>query len=530
MSLSWSGNYPDFKINSPTASLHFDHQQRFLTVAHRPENPMQDATLNATHRPHKTAEEDKVPKREKLLYGFGSPSLSLVDQIIQYQVQQVLVYGLGMSPALNGIIIMVFRIWDALIDPLMGWVSDNTRTRFGRRRPYMFVGCLCMALTLPFVWRFNENWEMSWIAVWFITFGIIMTTFTTLYNIPYQTLKMEMTPDYNERTSVNVYSGIVTAIFGFISPWVWKLSQQPVITGQLPSEEPNTLLGIRNIAILFAGLILVLGMIPTFACKERYYANASKQKREPLMKSLRLTLKSRPFLMMLGIIFTMNLEGLVLGMGGYISLYYVFGGDKVFAATFGGIAGTVGGLLGLMSIPLFGWLASRYGKERSLLIVVISHIVMAGSIWFCYNPNLPWLAIIPSVLNGVLISGLWTVVPSMKADIVDDDEARTGERREGSFESMFSWFQKFTGTIFAGVSGFIVIGVGFKIDLGSGQAEGTFTRMILLMSLIPMALGAFQCYLIFKWPLTAGRMDQIREKLESRRGKIDMSSGGITEG
>jgi GPH family glycoside/pentoside/hexuronide:cation symporter len=477
------------------------------------------------HRPQKTAREDKVPVHEKALYGLGSPSLGLVDQVIQYQVQQVLVYGLGMSPALNSAIVMIFRIVDAITDPIMGWISDNARTRFGRRRPFMFVGCLLMALLLPFVWRFNETWDMAWIAVWFVTFGILMSTATTIFNIPYQTLKMEMTPDYNERTSVNVYSGVVITIFGLITPWVWKLTQQPFFTGQMPGEEPNTLLGIRNIAIWFAGLVLILGLIPTFVCKERYYAKAQAQRKESLIKSLRLTFKSRPFLMMLAIIFTMNLEGLVIGMGGYISLYYVFGGDKTFAATFNGVAGTIGGFLGFFSIPFFGKLASRFGKERSLLVVTVAHIVMAGSIWFCYNPRVPWLAVIPGLLNGLLIAGLWTVVPAMKADIVDDDESRTGERREGSFESVFSWFQKFTGTIFAGISGFVVIAAGFQIELGTAQADGVFTRMILLMSLIPMALGAVQCILILKWPLTAGRMQDMRALLETRRGKIDMGGG-----
>ncbi|MCU0772885.1 MAG: MFS transporter [Verrucomicrobia bacterium] len=480
-----------------------------------------------THRPQKTATEDKVPRHEKALYGLGSPSMGLVDQIIQYQVQQVLVYGLGMSPALNSMIVMIFRIVDALTDPVMGWISDNARTRFGRRRPFMFLGCLLMALILPFVWRFNEHWDMIWIAVWFVIFGILMSTATTIYNIPYQSLKMEMTPDYNERTSVNVYSGIVITLFGLISPWVWKLTQQPFFTGQLPGEEPNTLLGIRNIAIWFAGLVLIIGMIPTFVCKERYYAKAQKQKKEPFLRSLGLTFKSRPFLMMLALIFTMNLEGLVTGMGGYISLYYVFGGDKVFAATFTGVAGTIGGFLGFFSIPFFGKLATRFGKERSLLVVTVAHIVMAGSIWFCYNPKLPWLAVIPVLLNGLLIAGLWTVVPSMKADIVDDDEVRTGERREGSFESVFSWFQKFTGTVFTGISGFVVIAAGFQIKLGAAQADGVFTRMILMMSLIPMALGIIQCILIIKWPLTAGRMGEIRQVLEARRGKIDMSGGRV---
>ncbi len=477
-----------------------------------------------THHPQKTAAEDRVPKKEKILYGMGGPSLALVSQVVEYQVQQVLVYGLGMSPVLKGFIVMIFSLWGAFIDPIVGWFSDNTRTRYGRRRPFMFVGCILMMLILPFVWRFDEHWDMTWIAVWFTVMGVAMSTVTSLYNIPYQTLKMEMTPDYNERTNINVYAGIIGAAFGFLSPWVWKLSQQPFFTGQAPGETPNTLYGIRNIAILFAVLVFIIGLIPTFACKERYYAKAAKQKKEPLLRSVSLTFQSRPFLMMLVIIFTMNLEGLVMGMGGYISLYHVFGGDKVFAATLNGISGALAAILGMASIPFFGWLATRFGKERSLLIVTVSHIAMAGSIWFCYNPSHPWLVLIPNVFNGVLVAGLWTVVPSMKADIVDDDEARTGERREGSFESMFSWFLKATGTIFTGFSGLVVVAAGFDIDLATAQGPGVFTRMILLMSVIPISLGIVQCVLIIKWPLTAGRMAEIRERLEATRGKIDMQN------
>ena len=487
-------------------------------------------TIENEHRPQKTAAADRVPLREKLLYGMGNPSMTLVNQIIEYQVQQVLVYGLGMSPVVKGVMIMIFRIWDAFTDPLVGWLSDNTRSRFGRRRPYMFFGTLSMCAILPFVWQFNEGWDMLWIAVWFTLFGMIMSTATTLFNIPYQTLKMEMTPDYNERTNINVYAGVVSAVFAFLSPWIWKLSQNPFFTGQAPGEEPNTLLGIRALAVWFAVLALILGMLPTFACKERYYGKAKDQKKEPLLKSLRMTFTSKPFKLMLLFIFTMNLEGLVIGMGGFISLYYVFGGDKVFAATFAGITGTVGGVLNLASIPFFGWVASKIGKERSLFIVLVAHICMAASILVCYNPEYPWLVAVPGILNGVLSAGLWTIVPSMKADIVDDDEARTSERREGSFESIFSWFLRFTGTVFAGISGFVVVALGFQIDLGSAQADGVFDRMILAMALIPMALGALQAWLIFTWPLTAGRMAEIREILEKRRGKIDMSSGGVTAG
>lgn len=479
------------------------------------------------HKPHKTAAEDRIPVHEKSLYGLGAPALQMTTNIVDMQIQQVLVYGMGMSPAMKSVIVMIFRIWDSLIDPLMGWISDNTRTRFGRRRPYMLGGCIAMAFIMPFVWRFDSSWDMIWIATWFTIGGMLLSTATTAYNIPYQTLKMEMTPDYNERTSINVYSGIVIKLFSFIAPWVWAMTQMPFFTGQSVGEDPDTLLGVRNVAIWFAGLVIIIGLIPTFICKERYYSMASKQKKEPLLRSFKLTFQNKAFCMLLLFILLLNLEGLVMGMGGYLTTYYVLGGDLKQAAFLQGIGGTASTFLGLLSIPFFGWLAGRYGKERSLFFIVLAQIAMAASILVFYNPNYPWLVIIPAALNGPMIAGLWTVVPSMKADIVDEDELHTGERREGSFESVFSWFLKFSGTLFLGFSGFLVVLIGFKIDLKADQAEGVFRNMILLMFSVPFTFSIVEAWIIYKWPLTAGVMEDIRQKLEARRGKIDMQSGGL---
>lgn len=449
------------------------------------------------------------------------------NSIVDYQIQQVLVYNMGMSPALNSLMIMIFRIWDSLIDPLMGWISDNTRSRFGRRRPYMFFGCLAMAILMPLVWRFDQNWSWTWIFVWFVTGGILLSTATTLYNIPWQTLKMEMTPDYNERTSINVYAGVIGKLFLFVTPWIWAMSQMPFFTGQAPGEEPNSLLGIRNVALLFAFIVPLMGLIPCFVCKERYYAKAAQQKREPFFKSFKLTFHSRPFRMMILFILLLNLEGLVMGMGGYLKTYYVLGGDLELAAKFAGIGGSASSILALLSLPFFGWLSRRVGKERSLFIVVLAQIAMAASILVFYNPNYPYLVLIPHILNGPMLAGLWTVVPSMKADIVDDDELRTGERREGSFESVFSFILKLGGTLFTGLSGFLVILVGFNIDLKADQAPGVFQNIILLMFSVPFIFSIVEAYVIYKWPLTAGRMEEIREQLEERRGKIDMKKDSM---
>lgn len=479
------------------------------------------------HHPKKTAEADKIPVHEKALYGMGSPALSMTTHLTDYQMQQVLVYGMGMSPALHSVIVMVFRFWDAFIDPLMGWISDNTRSRFGRRRPYMFIGCISMALILPFVWRFGEGWDIVWIAVYFIIFGILINTATTIYNIPYQTLKMEMTPDYNERTSLNVYAGIAVKLFVFVAPWIWAMTQMPFFTGQDPSEEPNTLLGIRSVTILFAVIVITIGMIPVFVCKERYYAKAASQKKEPLLKSFNLTFHSGPFRMMVLFILLLNFEGLVMGMGGYLKTYYVLGGDLEKAALYQGMGGSASAVLALLSLPFFGWLARRYGKERALFFIVVAQVVMATSILIFYNPNYPYLVLIPAILNGPMHAGLWTVVPAMKADIVDDDELRTGERREGSFESVFSFILKLGGTLFMGLSGFLVVLVGFEIGEAANQAPGVFRNIILLMFAIPFLFSIIEALIVYKWPLSSERMEEIRDQLEERRGKIDMKSDSM---
>jgi len=109
----------------------------------------------------------------------------------------------------------------------------------------------------------------------------------------------------------------------------------------------------------------------------------------------------------------------------------------------------------------------------------------------------------------------------MKADIVDEDELHTGERREGSYESVFSFVLKLGGTIFMGMSGFLVILIGFDIELKAEQAEGVFRNMILLMFSVPFIFSIVEAWIILRWPLTVEAMESIREQLESRRGKIN---------
>jgi len=139
---------------------------------------------------------------EKLAYGAGGASGALPNLGPTYPIEPVFVVMLGVSPAITGLCSILYRIWDAITDALMGWISDNIRTRWGRRRPYIFAGAVFTALWLPVIWLVNPSWKGSRIIAWMLVAQLVLLVFTTLWNIPYQCMLMEVTSDSNERMRV----------------------------------------------------------------------------------------------------------------------------------------------------------------------------------------------------------------------------------------------------------------------------------------------------------------------------------------
>jgi len=468
-----------------------------------------------------TAQKDKVPVVEKTLYGLGGPATYMGTFVGDKLSKQILNMQMGISPTLITLSIMVFRIYDGFLDPIMGWISDNTRSRWGRRKPFMFIGAILMALTVPLIYRFNPEWGTAYIIAWFIGIGLIFVTTQTLYNIPFQSLKMEMTPDYHERTSVNAYSSAIQKVIYFFLPWTWWLTQQPLFTDLLPDGQPDSLRGIQNVSLIFACVILVIGIIPSLICKERYYHKAKNNNKEPLLKSFKITFQSKPFRILIFIILFFQIEGLVEGLGGYLNVYHVWGGDRLNASRIGGIGGSLAAVVGLLSLPLWMKISKRFDKHRTLIVVFTIDFIAAIMVWFVYNPDYPYLVILMHFLNSILITGMWVVVPSLLADVIDHDELKTGERREGSFSSFFSWFHKLSGTLFYGLSGPIIDLIGFNAKLGGDQPPEVIGRMFLAMSILPACMGLLMILCMILYPLKQDTMLDIRKQLEERRGEIN---------
>lgn len=468
------------------------------------------------------APQDRVPLPQKIAYGAGGMTEQFAGNITKQMFTPVFNIALGISPAVIGSILMIYRLWDAVTDPVMGNISDNARTRWGRRRPFIVAGGVLTGLCLPLMWQASPEWSQAAIIAWMIASGILLYTVFTLWSMPYYSLGMELTPDYHERTRVFAWRAIFSKCTVIFGGWLLALAALPVFASP-ETGEPDLARGMRIMSWAMGGVIVVVAILPGLFVKERYYEKETRrQARVRLGKSLRETLRCRPFLTVAGVYVCQTVgSSLVASLGLYLNIYYVCGGDVQKASLIQGLKSTVVFLPGLLSVPFWTWVCGRIGKKAALRATILMGFVANILVWFCYTPEHPYLQIVPQFFLSAFGSAIWMIVPSMQADIVDYDELRTSERREGGFSSVFSWVGKMSMTITTGVSGFIIVWSGFDIAKhGKTQPPEVLQTMLHWYVFLPMVFWVAALVLLHFYPLTAERVHDIRRRLEERRGAV----------
>ena len=474
------------------------------------------------------AVEDKVPFKSKLAYAAAGPVDVLGIWVLVSIAYQVFNMELKLPPTYVAIILMSLRLWDGILDPIMGWVSDNFRSKWGRRRPFIFVGAIMAGLTYPLIWWFPMDLSPVGIMLWVIGFGILFYTFFTVWGIPYQSLLMEMTPDYNERTRVAAVRGYFQTIAGFVNGWIWWLSMLPIFWIVKDGVEvASPVNGMRYISIIIGVVIIVLGVIPAIFLKERYYETdlVQNQKSIPLLRSLKETFNNKPFviLSLLTVFFLMG-QAIFDGYGRYVGTYYVLGGDWNEGAKFAGYGTFIYTIFSLMFIPIFRRLSEKIGKKKVLMIAISIALFSYSTTWWTNDPNHIYLMLVNTVFVGIGYAGLWLMLPSMQADVVDYDELKTGERREGGFSSIYSWVLKLSFMAGFLVSGPLLELTGFDAStihkISPEEIEVVYTHMRIGYMVIPILSLTIALIFLSKFPITAEKAQEIRVQLEERRGKV----------
>lgn len=462
-----------------------------------------------------TAQQDKVPLSQKLLYSAATVALIPGMQIIDRIAQVVLNVGLSVNPTLIGAALAVFRI-DAFFDPWIGAMSDNCRSRWGRRRPFIVVGGVLCALTFPLLWMMSRHWAPMSIFYYFTAAGLAYYLALSIYSVPYWSLSAEMTADTHERTNVIAFRGVVINLVTIAMGWLlWFIT--------LDCFE-DMLEGTRWLAFITGGLFLTFGIIPMLFVKEPFYHQASAQPKFSVWSSLRDTLSNRTFIVLVAMMLTMTLGMQTVGtLGLYVSIYYVFGGDKAAAGLVAGYSGTAMMILSIVTIPLFAWLARKFGKVPALYACGAGYLLATLSQWFLITPTHPYWQIISTALIGPVVTGVWIILPSMQTDVIDYDELLTGFRREGSFTAILGWIQKLGFALSVFLAGVILDISGFDIALEAAQTPETLMRMRMLFVFFPIVMATGMLLLVRYYPLDEERCHEIRQQLEGRRGAVSIS-------
>ncbi len=211
--------------------------------------------------------------------------------------------GLGINPALLGVGLMLMRAWDAISDPVMGNISDNARTRWGRRRPFMAVGAVLTGLIYPFLWDPPAGWGESGMLAYLLVAGLLFVSSFTCWSMPYFGMQLELTPNYDERTRLMAWTTLFGKLVSLAGAWVMAILASRWFAEQVTGEA-DIVAGMRTCRWFIGGLIIVVGLLPVFFVKERYYkAETSKQTRDPFWASIRESFRCRPLWYLIGISF-----------------------------------------------------------------------------------------------------------------------------------------------------------------------------------------------------------------------------------
>ncbi|MEI7499018.1 MAG: MFS transporter [Bacteroidota bacterium] len=414
---------------------------------------------------HSTKPEDRIRFTQLAAYGAGG-----IIPIALFNVAGILVglmgnISLGLSAFWLGAILIVPRLWDALSDPIIGHFSDNTRTRWGRRRPYLLIGGILVAVFFVVMWWipkgdlvrawFPSESGFQWFQLSYILFSLLLFfTACNIFEIPHGALGMEMTTDYHERTRLFSAKSFVGNLFAMSTPWLFALASMEIFKGPGGNEAD----GMRYVSLLIAAILIPLSFWWFFKLREPGFVKAAKHEKTPFWKDMKQTASNRNFIMLTLTIFTLAMGfNFVQLLGSYIPIFYVFGGDKVAGAYLLGINGTIWAITGLLAVFPLNWISPKLGKRNTLTIAILLMCLAQLSKVVCYNPSYPYLIIIPTILLSAGMLFFFTLGSSMVGDICDEDELKTGYRSEGSYYSVFWWFIKMGSALASFVAGALIV-------------------------------------------------------------------------
>jgi GPH family glycoside/pentoside/hexuronide:cation symporter len=465
------------------------------------------------------AEPKRLSVKTKLAFATGGSVDIFGHWLFNNMVDPVYNVFLGLTPTQVSITRASSLVADACSGLFFGWLSDNTRSRWGRRRPYILIGSILTGLALPLLFAARPSWSNGEIFLYVLLASLAFAPLIACVNTPYQSLGAELTPDYNERTIVQSYKAFVQKTAAALLGCGLWFATRPMFNDPTTGK-PDVAFGAVCAAAICGALMIVSGIINFAFVQERYYDKARNQTKVGFRRMFTDAFSTKPYLVVLGTALVYAVPtGLVNTLGFYALTYHVYGGDMKAGSGVHAIGGFAYMLFGFAGVYCTGRISRAIGKHKTLMAMLGVGLFAFGSSWWLYTPSHPWLSVLCQGLNGFSATGLWVILPAMTADVIDFDELYSGKRREGAFTSAFSWTVKVGMMVSMLFGGPLLQLTGFDAKLPV-QSEGAVFGIRLLFAGIPVTALMIALLLIQFYSLDTERMREIRSQLEARRGTV----------
>ena len=457
-----------------------------------------------------------LPMSQKVAFGIGMLANQMFPAALSIFIV-ILVQSLGMSPVMWGLIFFLPKLIDAVTDPLMGYISDRTQSRWGKRRPYIFIGAVIAGLSYIAMWQLFEDNSLIFNFWYFLVWNIIFFLGMTIFSVPYVAMGYEMSSDYHERTRL-------MAVAQWIGQWAWVIAPWFWIVLYDPSWFESATEGARTLSIWVGLICMGLAIVPAVLCRSDDNSHEEKEAIgslsdtfNDLWRGVLITLANKPFQKVCIATFCIfNAFNTVAGFAFFIIVYYMNQGDPVQAGNWPALFGSVSAICTcFLVIPIINWMAQKFGKLKTFIITQTLSLAGYSMFWWSFSPENPYLMFVPIPLYVFGIGGLFTLMMSMTADICDMDELETGERREGLFGAIYWWMVKF-GAAFAGLlSGLILASVGFDQSI-TIQSDSTLAGLRAAFILVPVTGTIIGILVMRSYELDESSVNEIRAQLDAR--------------
>ncbi len=442
---------------------------------------------------HTVAPEAKLPLRVKIGFGIGDLGGNLFFTAMGFYSLIYLTDTVGVAAAWAGIAILIGKIWDAITDPMMGFISDRTRSRWGRRRPYFLFGALPLLLSMWFFFSgpdFSNDQLTGFI--WAALALCLLNTAYTVVNVPYSSLTPELTKNFKERSTLNGFR------FGFavIGTMLGGAIVKPIIglAGNDALGKPNDHLGYALVGLIFGFLMAATILITFLTVREPDHANTPRPTQK-FFATFAAVFKNKTYLRLVAV-YTLNLTGITFVQTMLVYYFkYLYKDEPMTTLALLLLLGVA-----MICVPVSVLVAKNIGKKRTYqLALAILTISCLAIFVFAHTLGMTFFLVV-MVFAGVGI-GFGYVPPfAMLPDVVEVDAIRTKTRKEGSYYGMWTFFSKIGVALAAALSGMFLDLAKF-VPNAIDQVPSTLLTIRLLIGPVPAVIFIAGILLIQRYPL-----------------------------